>query len=101
MKRRKCELIPVSEYDGTPPIAFEDNTHKYFKGNKGYYVKAVRKTCSQCAKTALFVGIFKYKKHIRVERFKEHASQFGTLPDIPDQQEEQALPKWTNMKVII
>jgi hypothetical protein len=37
----------------------------------------------QSAQTALFVGIFKYRKHIRVERFcKEHAAvaSYGELP---------------------
>jgi hypothetical protein len=36
MKRRpKCELNPVSEYEATPPIAYIDNSHRYFKGPKG------------------------------------------------------------------
>jgi hypothetical protein len=86
-RRAKCELIPVSEYEDTPPVAFEDNTHKYFKGHKGHFIKANRKTCSECAKTAMFIGIFRYKKHNRVERFcKDHAQQLagGELPVMPE-----------------
>jgi ribosomal protein S27AE len=81
MKRRKCELIPVSEYEATPPIAYIDNSHKYFKGPKGHFIKVTRKTCSECASTALFVGIFRYKKHNRVQRFcSKCATRYGELP---------------------
>lgn len=87
MKRRKCELIPVSVYEDTPPVEFEDNVHKYFEGPKGRYRKANRRTCSLCAKTALYVAIFKYPRHQRVERFcREHAAAtcFGELPPVPE-----------------
>jgi hypothetical protein len=85
MKRRKCQIIPVNEYDGMPPVAYEDNSHKYFQGQKGHYLKVTRKTCSEYAKTAIFVGIFKYRRHQRVERFcKEHAATFGPLFIIPE-----------------
>jgi hypothetical protein len=98
-KRPKCELIPVLEYDGKPQrVVFEENsTHTYYesKHNKEHYLRASRKTCSECAKTALYVGIFKYKKHIRVERFcRDHAAavaSFGELPQ-PHPQPEPAIP---------
>jgi hypothetical protein len=88
MKRRKCncELIPVSVYEGTPPVEFEDNTHKYFKSTRGkaYYRKVNRKTCNICSKTAEYLTMFKYARHNRVERFcRDHAQQFsdGELPN--------------------
>ena len=87
MKRRKCQIIPVSVYDGGPAILFEDNTHKYHKGAKGHYLKITRKTCSECASTAVYVGIFRYKTHNRVERFcRVHAAAVskGPLPIIPE-----------------
>jgi hypothetical protein len=84
MKRRKCEIIPVSQYDGGLAILFEDNTHKYHKGAKGHYLKITRKTCSICASTAVYVAIFKYPRHNRVERFcKEHAAQFTNAKELP------------------
>lgn len=95
MKRRKCEVIPVSVYEGTPPVEFEDNTHKYFKGPKGHYRKATRRTCCVCAKTATFVCIFKYPRHNRVERFcREHAQKFASeeLPG-PEQEIESRVEK--------
>jgi hypothetical protein len=75
---RRCELIlPASEYDGMPLVADENDGHKYHKGEKGRYLKLSRKTSNMCASPALFVGIFKYKRHNRVERFcKDHAQQF-------------------------
>lgn len=88
MKRRRCELIlPASEYDGMPLVADENDGHKYHKGEKGRYLKLSRKTCNMCASPALFVGIFKCKRHNRVERFcKDHAKQFtdGELPFVPE-----------------
>jgi hypothetical protein len=87
MKRRRCELIAVTEYDHMPPVAFENDGHKYHKNDKGRYLKASRKTCNMCAKTAVYVGIFKYPRHNRVERFcKEHAQEFAIaeLPVIPE-----------------
>ena len=90
MNHRKCEIIPVSVYDGTPLSAYENDGHKYHKGAKGHYLKITRKTCCMCHSTALYVGIFRYPRHNRVERFcKEHAAQFTNakdkeLPPIPE-----------------
>lgn len=87
--KRKCEIIPVSVYEDTPPVEFEDNVHKYFKSKrgKGYYRKVNRKTCNICSKTAEYVCIFIYPRHNRVERFcRDHAQQFSTekLPNIEE-----------------
>jgi hypothetical protein len=105
MKRRRCELIlPASEYDGIPPTAFEDGNHKYVKGAKKHYLKLTKKTCSLCGSTATFVGIFKYRRHKRVERFcNEHAATFARvpIPQINEQLEKIDIPRWTNMKVKI
>jgi len=87
MKRRKCELMSFTEYDHMPPIAFENDGHKYHKSDKGRYLKATRKTCNLYCSPALFVGIFTCKKHRRVERFcREHAQEFAIaeLPEIPE-----------------
>jgi hypothetical protein len=97
MKRRRCELIlPASEYDGMPLVADENDGHKYHKGEKGRYLKLSRKTCNMCNKPSLFVGIFTYRRHKRVERFcREHAQQFtnGPLPPIPEKEKIESKPR--------
>jgi hypothetical protein len=84
MNRRKCEIIAVTEYEHLPPVAFENDGHKYHKSDKGRYLKATRKTCNMCASPAVYVAIFKYPRHNRVERFcKEHAAQFTNAKELP------------------
>lgn len=113
MNRRpkvKCQIIPVSEYDGIPPVVFEDDKHRYTIGPTGHLTRLRKKTCSLCASSMSYVVIFEYAKHQRVERFcREHASEFGELPD-PIQVEQElkltnkqklAIQKWTNVKVKI
>ena len=79
----KCQIIPVNEYDGTPPVVFEDDKHRYVAGAKGHYIRLRKKTCSICPVSMSYVVIFNYKKHQRVERFcRDHAASFGPLPPI-------------------
>jgi hypothetical protein len=93
-KRPKCELIPVHEYDGIPPIAYEDKIHRYVKGPKGHYTKLTRKTCSECGSGVLYVGIFTYRKHKRVERFcVQHAKHFANNKELPAIPEIESKPR--------
>lgn len=86
MKKRKCELIAASEYDHIPAVDHDNDGHKYHKDHRGHYMKLSRKTCNMCNKPSMFVGIFHYKKHNRVERFcRDHAQQFATgEPKLPE-----------------
>ncbi len=106
MSRRKCQIIPIEEYDGIGPIVAEDDIHLYFLGYKRHITKLRKKTCSRCSSTMSHVIIFNYSRHNRVERFcREHASKYGELPEpipIPIPQEQlRAIQKWTNIKVKI
>jgi hypothetical protein len=102
----KCQIIPVNEYDHQP-IAFEDDNHRYTIGPTGHLTRLRRKTCSLCSSSTSYVVIFEYAKHQRVERFcKEHAANYGELPDTPQEQHTQltnkqklAIQKWTSIKV--
>ena len=107
MTRRKCEIIPVSVYDDMKKILVEDNNninnnaHKYHKGEKGHYLKIIRKTCSLCASPAVYVGIFRYPRHTRVERFcKEHAAQFTNAKELPPIRDLEITRKTTKSVII-
>jgi hypothetical protein len=96
MKRKKCELIAASEYDHIPAVAYDNDGHKYHKDHRGHYLKLSRKTCYMCNKPSLFVGIFTYRRHKRVERFcSEHAQEFtnGPLPPIPEKEKIESKPR--------
>lgn len=104
--RVKCQILPVNEYDGTPPVVFEDDEHRYTIARTGHLTRLRKKTCSLCASSMTYVVIFEYAKHRRVERFcSKHASIYGELPEpVPNpipQEHLRAIQKWTNMKVNI
>lgn len=113
--KAKCKIIPIEEFDGIPRIVAEDDKHRYFINVRGHITKLRRKNCFSCSEPARFVIIFTYAKHRRVERFcRNHASNYGELPDIQQQQQEyydelsneqkiafQTMQKWNNIKVNI
>src|SRR6266508_4190985 len=82
--KAKCQIIPVSVYDKTPPVVHEDDKWRYILGSKGHLIRLRRKTCSICPASMAYVVIFEYAKHRKVERYcAKCAQEFGEVPDIP------------------
>ena len=111
---KRCQIIPIEVYDGIPRIVAEDDKHRYILNDSGHITKLRRKNCFSCLEPARFVIIFSYAKHTRVERCcSQHASNYGELPDIPQQQKYydelsneqkiaiQTMQRWNNIKVRI
>jgi hypothetical protein len=47
------------------------------------------------------VGIFNYKQHKRVGRLcKEHAANFGTLAEVNEQEQEQAITNKEKLAIL-
>ncbi len=105
--KTKCQIIPASVFDNLPPVVHEDEKWRYTIGPTGHFTRLRKKTCSICPVSMSYVVIFEYAKHRRVERFcRQHASEFGELPEPEVQQElnnkqKLAIQKWTSIKVNI
>lgn len=110
------KIIPIETYDGILGVVAEDDKHRYVLNDTGHIIKLRRKTCFLCPNSANFVLIFGYSKHKRVERLcRDHASNYGELPDTPQLQESiqyneltskqkhaiEIMQKWNNIKVNI
>ncbi|HTH21789.1 MAG TPA: hypothetical protein VL854_06195 [Nitrososphaeraceae archaeon] len=106
---KRCQIIPANVYDNLPPVVYEDDKWRYIVSNSGHFTRIRRKICFSCSQSAVYVIIFNYKKHNRVERCcVRHAQGFANasnqeLPELPKIPQEQlaAIPKWTSIKIRI